>query len=51
MMRGEEDSWGVIVTQALDIGQFVLDSAYLSPSYWKFIEEEEDDEEEDEYED
>jgi len=40
--RDEEDEWGVIISQALSMGQFVLGpSAYLKKEYWKFIKEEE----------
>jgi hypothetical protein len=47
MARGEEDGWGVIVTQALELGQFVLDTTRLTNDYWGIInpdEEEEEDE-------
>ena len=47
MVRGEEDGWGLILTQALEMGQFVLDAARIPEDYWEMVKPEEDEEEED----
>lgn len=42
-LRGEADSYGVLITQAYNTGQFVLESAMLGPNYFDLIKKDDDD--------
>jgi hypothetical protein len=37
--RRRRDRWGVLITQAYDVGQFCLSSMFLDPSYFEHLEE------------
>ncbi|MCI0550999.1 MAG: hypothetical protein L0287_08590 [Anaerolineae bacterium] len=44
--RTEEDKFSVVISQAYSIGQYVIESATLSPNYYELLDDEEDGDEE-----